>query len=557
MTNADYNTLQCRIKALQGQVDRLISGKEYQKLREQHSKDVAYYCGEIDRLKKDLEASRKETIRVREIWFKVFNDLLKENEKSEEQFGRRLREMESRALKVEKERDDLKDRLTELRREYYNKASILEDEQDKNRKLLAQLNRDFENSSIPSSKARKPGKIQNSREKTGRAPGGQPGHEGHRRKKQPPTSTQILPPPQEVLDDPSFRKTGRTISKQQIGLKVFLEVKEYMADIYYNPKTNEYSHSPFPEGLVNEVNYDGSIKAFLYLLNTECNVSIDKCRKFLSDLTGGQLNISKGMINGLAAEFAKRSEEELSKACSDFLLAPVMHADNTVGRVNGENVFIHVCALPDGRALYFFNRKKGHEGVKSTLLKDYQGIIVHDHDTTYYSYGSKHQECCAHILRYLKNSMENEPERNWNKEMHTLIQEMVHYRNSLLPGADPDVEKVVSLENRYDAILSKAREEYEYDPPGAYFKDGYNLYRRMEKYRDNHLLFLHDTRVPATNNEAERHLRNYKRKQAQAVSFRSSESVEALCKGMSCLVLMRQKDGDNLMKQVAEAFGSH
>lgn len=112
-------------------------------------------------------------------------------------------------------------------------------------------------------------------------------------------------------------------------------------------------------------------------------------------------------------------------------------------------------------------------------------------------------------------------------------------------------------ENRYDAILSKAREEYEYDPPGAYFKDGYNLYRRMEKCRDNHLLFLHDTKVPATNNEAERHLRNYKRKQAQAVSFRSNESVEAICKGMSCLVLMRQKDGDNLLHQVAEVFESH
>lgn len=151
-------------------------------------------------------------------------------------------------------------------------------------------------------------------------PGGQPGHEGHRRKKQPPTSTQILPPPQKVLDDPSFRKTGRTIFKQQIGLKVFLEVKEYVADIYYNPKTNEYSHSPFPEGLVNEVNYAGNIKALLYLLNTECNISIDKCRKLLSDLTGGQLNISKAMINGLAAEFSKRFEEELSKACSELIL---------------------------------------------------------------------------------------------------------------------------------------------------------------------------------------------------------------------------------------------
>ena len=33
MTNIDYNTLQCRIKALQGQVDSFKSGKEYQKLR--------------------------------------------------------------------------------------------------------------------------------------------------------------------------------------------------------------------------------------------------------------------------------------------------------------------------------------------------------------------------------------------------------------------------------------------------------------------------------------------------------------------------------------------
>ena len=36
----------------------------------------------------------------------------------------------------------------------------------------------------------------------------------------------------------------------------------------------------------------------------------------------------------------------------------------------------------------------------------------------------------------------------------------------------------------------------------------------------NHLLFLHNSRVPATNNEAEGLLRNYKRKQAQAVTFK-------------------------------------
>ena len=48
----------------------------------------------------------------------------------------------------------------------------------------------------------------------------------------------------------------------------------------------------------------------------------------------------------------------------------------------------------------------------------------------------------------------------------------------------------------------------------------------MEQYMENHFLFLHDHRVPTTNNEAERLLRSYKRKQQQVVTFRSVESTE-------------------------------
>ena len=67
-----------------------------------------------------------------------------------------------------------------------------------------------------------------------------------------------------------------------------------------------------------------------------------------------------------------------------------------------------------------------------------------------------------------------------------------------------------------ETILQKAKEEYDDIPPSKYYRDGYNLYLRMDKYMSNHLLFLHDLRVPATNNEAERLLRNFKRKQQQA-----------------------------------------
>ena len=97
--------------------------------------------------------------------------------------------------------------------------------------------------------------------------------------------------------------------------------------------------------------------------------------------------------------------------------------------------------------------------------------------------------------------------------------------------------------------------EYGNIPATDYYRDGYNLFLRMEKYMQNHLLFLHDSRVPATNNEAERLLRNYKRKQAQAVTFRSFESIDYLCQCMSMLVLMRLEEPTNIFDRVSRIFG--
>ena len=105
---------------------------------------------------------------------------------------------------------------------------------------------------------------------------------------------------------------------------------------------------------------------------------------------------------------------------------------------------------------------------------------------------------------------------------------MIHFRNETRLSCNPDPEKISGFEERYLKILETARKEYEDIPANAYYKDGYNLFLRMEKYMQNHLLFLHDFRIPATNNEAERLLSNYKRKQAQALTFRSFESIENL-----------------------------
>ena len=548
--------LQYRLKAVEAQLKAFRSGEKYVRMECEFQKTLRKKDQRIREQELELSRSHSETISVRNQWFAVFEDMEKEHARELQELRKENEKLEQKLLQTEKQRDDALDKVTEQRHLIYALETELEEEKGKNLKLRAQINRDYENSSIPSSKVLNHKKISNSREKSGRKPGGQPGHKGHGRKKQEPTAAPILlPAPPEVLEDPNFKKTSKTIVKQLVNVRMVLDVTEYRADVYYNSQTGERIHAAFPDGIKDDVNYGGSVKAFLFLLNNDCCTSIDKSRKFLSDLTDGKLNISKGMINKLSREFSQKTEQERKRLFSDLLLSPVMHTDCTNAKENGKNAYVYICASPDGTAMYFARKRKGHEGVKGTPVEDYQGILIHDHDRTIYNYGTAHQECLAHILRYLKDSIDNEPDRTWNSQMRTLIQEMIHYRNSRERDVKPDAEKIRCFEERYCEILQKARDEYEYIPASDYYKDGYNLYRRMEEYKSSHLLFLTDYRVPTTNNEAERLLRRYKRKQQQAVSFRGFESIEYLCECMSMLIKIRQNEEANLFNRISQIFG--
>lgn len=548
-------TLQYELKAAQRQLASFKSGQTFVTMKKEHEKERRRLERQIRSLHEELHRLRLEQLYARQQWFESTDDMQAEYERQIRTLQAENARLYERSIKAEAQRDAAYDKITEIRREKYQLATELEEEKGKNQKLIAQLRKDFENSSLPSSaQAIRKKKIPNNREATGRKPGGQPGHPGHGRKKQTPTQIVLLQPSQEILDDPDFRKTNKTITKQLVNVEVCLNVIEYKAETYRNSRTGELYHAQFPDGVADEVNYGSSIRAFLFLLNNDCCVSIDKCRDFLKNLTGGNLDISKGMISKLSQEFAQKSEPQRKSAASELFLYPVMHTDCTSARVNGENAYVFICAAPDGPALYYAREVKGHAGVAGTLIEDYQGILIHDHEKTFYRYGTAHQECLAHVLRYLKGSMENEPERTWNKDMHSLLQEMIHYVNRLESGAGREAEKLLEYENRYDQILERALAEYADVPCNDYYRDGFNLATRLKGYRDSHLLFLQDRRIPATNNLAERLLRIIKRKQNQAVSLRSMKSLEFLCDSMSMLFLMRQEDG-NLYDKVSAVFG--
>ena len=58
--------------------------------------------------------------------------------------------------------------------------------------------------------------------------------------------------------------------------------------------------SPAMKGMVDEVTYGGSVKAFAFLLNNHYNVAINKVSDMIFEISQGKLKLSYGMICGLS-----------------------------------------------------------------------------------------------------------------------------------------------------------------------------------------------------------------------------------------------------------------
>jgi hypothetical protein len=417
MINSNFgfvSSLQYQVKSLTAQVTAFKSGEKYVKLRAECKRMLSAKDKIIQRLKKELADAHAQIVTVRKNWSEVFDDLEKEHIRELAGKDHEINEWKERAFRAEGQRDEYRGQVKGKTQELYAVKAELEDERARNRKLKAQINRDHENSSTPSSANPNRTKITNNREKSGKKPGGQPGHEGHGRAWREPTRRIPIPAPAEYMGNPAYRPTGKIIRKQMVGLRVEVTVDEYFTPEFVHVPTGQRMHAEFPEGMENEVSYGGSVKALAFMLNNYYNVPVDKTSDFLYELTRGELRLSHGMISGLSKEFSRKTEARQKKAFADILLSPAINTDFTTARVNGKRMNVLVCS--NGKiVLYFARENKGFKGIVGSPIEVYQFVLVHDHDLTFYRYGGNHQECLDHVLRYLKNSMQSDRARS-----HTL-----------------------------------------------------------------------------------------------------------------------------------------
>lgn len=468
---------------------------------------------------------------------------------------RQLQELMGRLETVEKESkqkiDTLNRRIDSLEKENQDLKEENQLLRDDNARLKSIINNDSSNTSLPPStdqKGGKPANTYNGREKTGRRTGGQKGHVGT-------TLTKSFV--EEKIKSGTCRHEIRTIG-DTAGQNY---ITKYVVDLSVVPCITEIRIYPddqgrfaIPKEYRSDVTYGENIKAMAVSLYSEGVMSNDRIAAFLNSVSNEELGLSEGSVYGFCKRFARNSRESIGHLETRLLNQAVVATDATTVTVNGEQNYIRNFSAED-TVLYCAMKSKTIEAMEEiNFLKNYTGILVHDHETALYHFGTDHGECNVHLLRYLRKNTE-ETGHEWSKEMSALLCGMNRERKALISQGRcsfPE-ETIAAYEKKYQGLLAKGREENKKTAHKYAKEDEVKLLNRMEKYSHNHLLFLHDFSVFFDDNMSERDLRKAKNRQKMAGGFRKDSGHEMYCSILTVIeTLKRRKMG--LLENIKRLF---
>lgn len=418
---------------------------------------------------------------------------------------------------------------------------------DDNERMKHILNNDSSNTSLPPSTDQK-GKsanTYNSRKKTGKKCGGQKGHKGSTLTRQ--TIEDKIE--KGILEHKVVNKgkpVGRYVSRYVVDLQIIPTATEIR---FYADRNGKIT---IPEEHHSEVIYGPILKAIAVDLYSDGVVANDRICSFINALSGNALELSEGSIYGFCNSFAQKCNGSMKQIEDGILNSSVAGTDATTVTTNGVQTYIRNFSTGD-YVLYKSMLHKDIESMKEIgVMAKYTGIFVNDHETATYHFGKDNAECNAHLMRYLTKNTQ-ECGGTWSEELAKLLLCMNAQRNLLtLNGKTSFAEEEVSrFEAEYDKIVMNGRKENQKTQGKYARKDENALLNRLENYKRNHLLFLHDFRIPFSNNMSERDLRKGKNRQKMAGGFRKQSGSEMYCSIMSVLETCKRKGMplfDNIIK---------
>ena len=390
------------------------------------------------------------------------------------------------------------------------------------------------------------------RERSGKAPGGQPGHRGHTLALAERPDLVVPHHPTQcarcgtVLGDAPAVAVAR---RQVVDLPpLALVVTEHRAATVCCPHCQHATTAPCPAHIAAPVQYGPRLLGLGVYLRHDQLLPDARIRATLLDLFGASPACDTLAAAGATAHAALAPVEAVVAAA--LCAAPQAHADETRIRVAGRRAWVHVVST----ATLTHDARHARRGQAATdaigLLPRCAGRLIHDSWASYWHDHGAHGRCNAHHLREL-TALAEQPGQAWATDLHALLRALHrHVCQGRAVGltASPPIERAAFVAQYRDLLAAG----YAANPPPTRPPDGphrgrlkrtpaRNLLDRLRTHADAVLAFLHDWTVPFDNNQAERDLRMIKVQQQISGTFRDPAGADIFCRPRGYIATLRKQ----------------
>ena len=377
------------------------------------------------------------------------------------------------------------------------------------------------NSSMPPGKERMKDEVvrrtKTLRKPSGKKPGGQVGHKGHK--------LSCIDTPDEVIDDvPDYcTNCGESLADAE---RILDYVTQKVSIPELKPVVKEIRHYVMvckncgerirtaPRHRSNDVVYDASVKSLVVYLSVVQFLPYGRIANFLHDVLG--LSPSEGSLVNWINE-AKRNAQPIVDKIKEYIMSSnVVGFDESGCYCNkrldwawiAQTVYDTLLVRANGRGSKELTDRFGDSLERMTAVTD-------RHSAYFALHFLNHQVCLAHLLRKLQYLSELDTSQKWSEQVANLFREAIHKRNT----NPTDIISKASWLDKLDSLLklnvSKFGEKFDT------FKNG------LIKCRDYIFNFLEDPVIPPDNNASERGIRKLKIKLKNSCTFRSDFGADA------------------------------
>jgi transposase len=393
------------------------------------------------------------------------------------------------------------------------------------------VRKDSTNSSIPTSKEQIP-RTRSQRKKSGKKSGGQQGHVGYHRERNPHPDKIVMVQASHCAD------CGISLGEVEGAIGLIAQEVDLPP---ITPLTTEYQQvikvcacghrNCLPLPIEGYVNIGPQMGALITYFNVEHSFPYERLTKVTTDVLG--FAISQGTVANKLRHMLQQAKGIIQQIKEHVINAPWIGSDETSTRVAGKRWWEWVWQSP--LASYFvIDPRRSYQVVQEHFTQNYQGVICHD------CWGAQnktpagaHQLCHAHLVRNLQYAIDKERSA-WAYQVQRLLLKSQRARETIWEAGISSEQREAIIESYKDALdalnrmpLAKPEER--------------KLQKRLTRHFDWIFTFMAYPDVPPDNNSSERAIKAAKLKDKISGGFRSVPGAARFAQLLSLTQTLRKQ----------------